>query len=67
MTDKDIEQLTADMLKHVQGQNIGIAVGATLNVLMTLFNYMPPELRDGAIIGVHAIADQMSAMNGVKQ
>ena len=67
MNDKDIEQLTYEMLKLTHGQNIGIAVGATLNTLMTLFNHMPQELRDGAIVGVHAIADQMSAMNGVKQ
>ena len=55
------------MLKLTHGQNIGVCVGAALNVLMTLFNHMPAELRPGAITGMVSIAAHLTAMNGVKQ
>lgn len=61
-----IEKLTAAMLQHCVNQNIGIAVGAALNLLMTLGNYAPKELRGGFIAGLRNIADQIEAMDGVK-
>lgn len=67
MNDKTIEQLTEQMIKPAHGQNIGIAVGAALNVLMTLYNHAPKELRSGIAHHMRMIADQVEAMNGVKQ
>ena len=62
-----IQEMTEAMLSHAKGQNIGVSVGAVLNVLMTLFNHAPKELRGGIVISMRNIADQVEAMDGVKQ
>jgi len=62
-----IEGITSAMLEHVKGQNIGVSVGAALNVLMTLYNHAPKELRGGIVHHMRMIADNVEAMDGVKQ
>ena len=61
-----IEGITIAMLEHTKGQNIGQAVGAALNVLMTLYNHAPKELRGGIVRHMRMIADQVEAMDGLK-
>lgn len=67
MIENQIEAMTAQMLSHAKGQNIGVGVGAALNVLMTLYNNAPKELRSGIAHHMRMIADQVEAMDGVKQ
>lgn len=65
---KEIEALTIKMLKHTFNQNLGVAVGAILNVLMTVLNQVPDKaMREHVATHLHMIADNVSAIDGVKQ
>ena len=65
--EKAIEKVTGEMLSHLADQNIGVAVGATMNVLMTVFNYAPEDMRGHIVKHVRMIADQLEAVGGPKQ
>jgi hypothetical protein len=67
MNEDQIESMTIAMLNHVKGQNIGVSVGAALNVLMTLYNHAPKEFRGSISHHMRMMADTLEAMDGVKQ
>lgn len=48
--ENDIEKLTRDLMKICRGKNIGVVMGASLNMIMTSAQSMPdPAVRAGLI------------------
>jgi len=63
-SEQQIKALTVAMLQHTKGQNMGVAVGAALNVLMSMLHHAPAEMREGIAVHLHLIADKVNQPNG---
>lgn len=59
-TEQQIKALTVAMLQHTKSQNMGVAVGAALNVLMSILNHAPEDMREGISLHLHMIADKVT-------
>jgi hypothetical protein len=69
MTDlpKDIEALTHKMHVHILGMHSAVAMGALMNLVMTVAQHNGPAMRGHMAYSFRNIADQLDAMNGAKQ
>ena len=59
-----IEALTRKLVKECQGQNIGVVMGASLNMIMTSAQSMPdPSVRSGLIYSFRQIIRSLEEQN----
>lgn len=63
----EIEALTNKMHAHILGQHSAVAMGALMNLVMTVSQQQGSEMRSRLAHSFRNIADQLESMEGPKQ
>lgn len=69
MIERDIDELTKKLMRMLQGEDAAVAIGASLNVIMTCAQAMPdPRMRAGLIHVLTQIVNSLEQQaSGVRQ
>jgi hypothetical protein len=59
--EEDIVRLTHKWCDDIRGQDCRIAVGACMNVITTIGNYSPADVRTATAMFLRRIADELEA------